>query len=441
MQEIDWKDVPPLGRLRGHHAEVDRRAGADEPPGGPGPGHLAVRPGPLGRVHLGRQGQVGRALAALARLQQVLGPADALDAAQRHPERHHRHGAAPATKTGEVVVDAVDPKGEFINFLDSQVGVVAPNRERTVIDLEQIGPGRYRGRFPAAAGGRLPGRHGPAQGRARDRLAAGRPGGTVCSGAARSRRRRDACCASWPSSPAAGRSRSPSDAFLKGRRQSRIAVEIWPWLVGLVALLLIPDVALRRLGPGGVRAAGRWLCRQVASPRDGHVRHRGGGDVMRDAGRIAGWTIAAAGGRCAERVPSPRRRRSHAPIVSRAVRRDRPRARRAVDGRGGRRGHRRWASPSTRRSSQVERRARARRSAGRMLERGRRRAGGPRAPRRRGPVRADRHAAAPIWSIQPRLLEIKAAGVDVVALEPMHGAGGRAARRGSRRCRRRTRAP
>src|SRR5207249_784908 len=39
------------------------------------------------------------------------------------------------------------------NFLDSQVGVVAPNRERTVIDLEQVAPGRYRGRFPAAQEG------------------------------------------------------------------------------------------------------------------------------------------------------------------------------------------------------------------------------------------------------------------------------------------------
>src|SRR5256712_8974176 len=54
---------------------------------------------------------------------------------------------------GEITVDAVDPKGEFINFLDSQVGVVAPNRERTVIDLEQVGPGRYRGQFPAAQEG------------------------------------------------------------------------------------------------------------------------------------------------------------------------------------------------------------------------------------------------------------------------------------------------
>ena len=174
IQEIDWKNVPPLGRLRGHHAEVDGRAGADEPPGRSRARHLAVRPGPLGRVHLGRQGQVGRALAPVARLQQVLGPAHPLDAAQRHPERHRRDRGATRWTSGEVVVDAVDAKGEFINFLDSQVGVVAPNRERTVIDLEQVGPGRYRGRFPAAAGGRLPGRHGPAPERARGRLAAGR---------------------------------------------------------------------------------------------------------------------------------------------------------------------------------------------------------------------------------------------------------------------------
>jgi len=44
----------------------------------------------------------------------------------------------------------------------------------------------------------------------------------------------------------------PRDAFLKSRRQSRIAVEIWPWLIGLVAVGLIPDIALRRLGPGAL---------------------------------------------------------------------------------------------------------------------------------------------------------------------------------------------
>ena len=69
---------------------------------------------------------------------------------------------APRRQSGEVVVDAVDGKGEFINFLDSQVGVVAPNRERTVIDLEQIGARPLSRPLPGAAGGRVPGRHGPA---------------------------------------------------------------------------------------------------------------------------------------------------------------------------------------------------------------------------------------------------------------------------------------
>ena len=54
---------------------------------------------------------------------------------------------------GEVTVEAIDSKGAFINFLDTQIGVVSPNRERTVIDMEQIAPGRYRGRFPASQEG------------------------------------------------------------------------------------------------------------------------------------------------------------------------------------------------------------------------------------------------------------------------------------------------
>src|SRR4030095_9274325 len=64
-------------------------------------------------------------------------------------------GAPPSRvdETGEIMVDAIDSKGEFINFLDSQVGVVAPNKQRDMVELEQIGPGRYRGRFPASQEG------------------------------------------------------------------------------------------------------------------------------------------------------------------------------------------------------------------------------------------------------------------------------------------------
>jgi hypothetical protein len=42
----------------------------------------------------------------------------------------------------------------------------------------------------------------------------------------------------------------PRDAFLQARRRSRLSLELWPWLVGLVAVMLIPEIALRRVGPG-----------------------------------------------------------------------------------------------------------------------------------------------------------------------------------------------
>jgi uncharacterized membrane protein len=152
---------------------------------------------------------------------------------------------------GEITVDAVDPKGEFINFLDSQVGVVAPNRERTVIDLEQVGPGRYRGRFPASQEGVY--LVGMSQRRG-DRVIGSQLAGLVVPYAQELRDLGvDETLLRELSELTGGAAlQKPRDAFLKSRRQSRIAVEIWPWLIGLVAIGLIPDIALRRLGPGAL---------------------------------------------------------------------------------------------------------------------------------------------------------------------------------------------
>ena len=48
-----------------------------------------------------------------------------------------------------VTVDGIDPKGDFINFLDGQLGVVNPDKRQSVVELEQVAPGRYRGTFGA----------------------------------------------------------------------------------------------------------------------------------------------------------------------------------------------------------------------------------------------------------------------------------------------------
>src|SRR5581483_11136494 len=160
-------------------------------------------------------------------------------------------------QTGEVVVDAVDGKGELINFLDSQVGVVAPDRERTVIDLEQVGPGRYRGRFPARQEGVY--LVGMAQ-RKGEQVVGSQLAGLVVPYAQELRDLGvdETALREMAELTGGGALSDPRDAFLRNRRQSRIAVDIWPWLVGLVAILLVPDVGLRRLGPGALRRLAPW---------------------------------------------------------------------------------------------------------------------------------------------------------------------------------------
>src|SRR5258705_7867600 len=151
---------------------------------------------------------------------------------------------------GEIVVDAVDPKGEFINFLDSQVGVVAPNRERTVIDLEQVGPGRYRGRFPAAQEGVY--LVGMAQ-RRNDRVVGSQLAGLAVPYAQELRDLGvdEPLLRELAELTGGGPLEAPKDAFLKGRRQSRIGVEILPLVVGVAAVPPRSDV-----GPPRPRARG-----------------------------------------------------------------------------------------------------------------------------------------------------------------------------------------
>jgi uncharacterized membrane protein len=150
---------------------------------------------------------------------------------------------------GEVMVDAIDGKGDFINFLDSQVGVVAPNRERTVIDLEQVGPGRYRGRFPAPKEGVY--LVGMAQRRG-ERVVGSQLAGLVVPYAQELRDLGvdEVLLKEMADLTGGSAVADPKDVFLKARRQSRIAVEIWPWLVGLVAVMMLPEIAIRRLGGG-----------------------------------------------------------------------------------------------------------------------------------------------------------------------------------------------
>jgi len=166
---------------------------------------------------------------------------------------------------GEVLVDAIDSKGEFINFLDSQVGVVSPDKQRTVVELEQIGPGRYRGRFPAAQEGVY--LVGMAQ-RQADQMVGSQLAGLVVPYGQEFRDLGvdEAFLRELSEMTGGGGLSDPKQAFQQNRRRSRLTLDIWPWLVGVVAIMLIPEIALRRIGPGIV---GRVLRRFKATGEKG----------------------------------------------------------------------------------------------------------------------------------------------------------------------------
>jgi Ca-activated chloride channel homolog len=154
-----------------------------------------------------------------------------------------------ADDVGEVVVDAIDSKGEFINFLDSQVGVVAPDKTRTVLDLEQIGPGRYRGRFAAPQEGVY--LVGMAQRRGEQMVGSQLAGLVVPYGQEFRDLGVDETFLRELSELTGGAVLTEAkDAFVQNRHRSRLTFELWPWVVGLVAVMLIPEIALRRMGAG-----------------------------------------------------------------------------------------------------------------------------------------------------------------------------------------------
>jgi len=49
---------------------------------------------------------------------------------------------------GTISVEALDPNGNFRNFLNLETIIVSPKGERVTVQLEQTGPGHYEGKFP-----------------------------------------------------------------------------------------------------------------------------------------------------------------------------------------------------------------------------------------------------------------------------------------------------
>lgn len=155
---------------------------------------------------------------------------------------------------GEIQLEAVDEKGDFVNFLDANTGVVRPDKTRQVFSLEQVGPGRYRGGFEAAEqGAYLVG----VSERKDKKLLGSEVASLVVpyspehrALAANEGLLRDVVSIAGGAFPA-----TPGQVFTQDRRVARVRVDAWPYLLGLALLLFLPDVALRRFRPRRSRAS------------------------------------------------------------------------------------------------------------------------------------------------------------------------------------------
>jgi Ca-activated chloride channel homolog len=157
---------------------------------------------------------------------------------------------------GIVTVEAIDAKGEFINFLDSQIGVINPDKSQLVVELEQVAPGRYRGAFPA----RVEGVYLAGLSQRKDQqLLGSQIVGTVVPYAQEYRELgpNEVLLREISELTGGGSLGEAKEAFTVNRRRSRVPTDLWPWVAGLVTLALVPEIAIRRIGPWVGRLARR----------------------------------------------------------------------------------------------------------------------------------------------------------------------------------------
>ncbi len=168
--------------------------------------------------------------------------------------------------SGEVQLEAVDAKGEFVNFLDASAGVVYPDKTQGVLPLVQVGPGRYRGAFPAADQGAY--LVGVAE-RKGEKMVGSEVASLVVPYSPEHRALsvnegllRDLATLTGGVAPA-----KPGQSFTQNRKKVRVWIEAWPYFLALALLLFLPDVAIRRWRFRG--APGRGVTRRRAGESSG----------------------------------------------------------------------------------------------------------------------------------------------------------------------------
>lgn len=153
----------------------------------------------------------------------------------------------------EITVDAFEATGGFRNFLAGQTRIVAPDLSVHSVDLRQVAPGRYRASMPVDQDGSwLVGVSLTDDGRL-----VGQAVEEAVQPYSPEYRQRGLGAGLLAEVARVGNGRlltRPEDVFARPDVARRIPLPLWPWFVVLAAVLLVLDVAVRRLSFGSQTA-------------------------------------------------------------------------------------------------------------------------------------------------------------------------------------------
>lgn len=167
-----------------------------------------------------------------------------------------------------VTMDVVDESGAFVNGLDASVSVVGPEGAPIQVKLSQTAPGRYEGRFtPQAEGAYLVRLTGSLADEEALALTSGWVMGYSPEYAALEG---DPTYLTYLAKLGGGEVlEKPSEAFAHTLRGEGSTRDLWPYLLGLAALLLPFDVGVRRLALGrrDLERAQSWVMERLPCRR------------------------------------------------------------------------------------------------------------------------------------------------------------------------------
>ena len=178
---------------------------------------------------------------------------------------------------GEIQLEAMDEKGEFVNFLEANAGVIFPDKTQRVLPLEQVGPGRYRAAFPATDEGAY--LMGVAE--RRDQKLVGSEVASLVvpySPELRALATNETLLHDLATLSGGAVPSRPEESFAQNRRKVRVWIAAWPYLLGLALLLFLPDIAIRRLRlPRVGRESTSWGGPGSTSTTNGSTSQTAGG--------------------------------------------------------------------------------------------------------------------------------------------------------------------